>query len=133
MLVSWRKILRQKKFPNETFIPRLEFTSPAFLFLIWNKQMPAGLTCFEKNNIFENWFLYSDNMGSLTYFTPLNGRNICIRHSTKMKFSIKDFFSKCNQIRSFLQIWSHLLKKSLMENFIFSCCETTNFMVYEMG
>ena len=38
----------------------------------------------------------------------------------KMKFSIKDFFSKCNQIRSFLRIWSHLLKKSLMKNFIFS-------------
>ena len=38
----------------------------------------------------------------------------------KMKFSTKDFFSKCNQIRSFLQIWSHLLKKSLMKNFIFS-------------
>ena len=35
-----------------------------------------------------------------------------------MKFSIKGFFSKCNQIRSFLRIWSHLLKKSLMENFI---------------
>ena len=30
----------------------------------------------------------------------------------KMKFSIKDFFSKCDQILSFLQIWSHLLKKS---------------------
>ena len=37
----------------------------------------------------------------------------------KMKFSNKDFFSKCDQIRSFLRIWSHLLKKSLMENFIF--------------
>ena len=37
----------------------------------------------------------------------------------KMKFPIKDFFSKCGQIRSFLRIWSHLLKKSLMENFIF--------------
>ena len=36
-----------------------------------------------------------------------------------MKFSIKDFFNKCDQIRSFLWIWSHLLKKSLMENFIF--------------
>ena len=36
-----------------------------------------------------------------------------------MKFSIKDFFSKCDQIRSFLCIWSHLLKKSLMESFIF--------------
>ena len=36
-----------------------------------------------------------------------------------MKLSIKGFFSKCDQILSFLQIWSHLLKKSLMENFIF--------------
>ena len=36
-----------------------------------------------------------------------------------MKFSIRDFFSKCDQIRSFMRIWSHLLKKSLMENFIF--------------
>ena len=33
----------------------------------------------------------------------------------KLKFSIKDFFSKCDQIRS----WSHALKKLLMENFIF--------------
>ena len=37
----------------------------------------------------------------------------------KMKFSIKDFFSKCSQIRRKLRIWSHLPKKSLMENFIF--------------
>ena len=37
----------------------------------------------------------------------------------KMKFSIKDFFRKCDQIRRFLWICSHLLKKSLMENFIF--------------
>ena len=36
-----------------------------------------------------------------------------------MKFAIEDFFSKCDQIRRFLRIWSHLLKKSLMENFIF--------------
>ena len=37
----------------------------------------------------------------------------------KLNFSIKDFFSKCDQIRSFLRIWSHLLKRPLMENFIF--------------
>ena len=36
-----------------------------------------------------------------------------------MKFFIKDFFSQCDQIRRKLGIWSHLLKKSLMENFIF--------------
>ena len=38
----------------------------------------------------------------------------------KTKFSIKDFFSKCVQIRKKVRIWSHLLKKSLMEKFIFS-------------
>ena len=50
------------------------------------------------------------------------GGSILMARSTspKMKFSIKDFFSKCNQIRSFL-------KKSLMEihngklHFLSSC------------
>ena len=37
----------------------------------------------------------------------------------KMKFSTKDFFSNCDKVRRKLRIWSHLLKKSLMENFIF--------------
>ena len=32
-----------------------------------------------------------------------------------MKFRNEDFFSKCDQIRSFQRIWSHLLKKPLME------------------
>ena len=40
-------------------------------------------------------------------------------HCTKMKFSIKHFLSKCDQMRTFLRIWSHLLTKSVMENFIF--------------
>ena len=57
---------------------------------------------------------------------------VCIAMNTaqKMKFSIKDFFSKCDQIRSKLRICSHLLKKSVIENFIFcaveykdSCCK----------
>ena len=42
----------------------------------------------------------------------------------KMKFSIKDFFSKCDQTRRNLWIWSNLLKKSLMENFIFCAVST---------
>ena len=37
----------------------------------------------------------------------------------KVKFSIKDLFSKCEKIRGFLPICSHSLKKSLMKNFIF--------------
>ena len=42
-----------------------------------------------------------------------------IRTARKMKFSIKGFFSKCDQIRRKLWTGSHLLKKSLVENFIF--------------
>ena len=37
----------------------------------------------------------------------------------KNKFSINNFFSKFVQIRWKRRIWSHLMKKSLMENLIF--------------
>ena len=43
----------------------------------------------------------------------------CCLAKQKMKFSIKDLFSKYNQIRRKLRIWPYLLKKSLMEKFIF--------------
>ena len=43
----------------------------------------------------------------------------CIYTAQKMKFSIKDFFIKYDQIRRKLRIWSHLLKKSLMETLFF--------------
>ena len=50
----------------------------------------------------------------------------------KNKFCIKDFFSKCNQICSFLRIWSDLLKKSLMDNFIFCAVYLSNPVVREI-
>ena len=57
--------------------------------------------------------------------TSFNGKCSMIKTTwetaQKMKFSNKDFFSKCDQTRSLLLIWSQLLKKSLMENFIFLC------------
>ena len=40
------------------------------------------------------------------------------------KVAIEDFFSKCDEIRRELRIWSHLLKKSLIESFIF--CAVTS-------
>ena len=39
----------------------------------------------------------------------------------KMRFFIKDFFNKCDQIRRKLRIWSRLLKKSSMKNFFVQC------------
>ena len=48
----------------------------------------------------------------------MHSSDIC-NTAQKMKFSIKGFFSKCDQIRRKLRIRLHLLKKSLMQNFIF--------------
>ena len=50
------------------------------------------------------------------------------KYTTKKHFAIWDFFSKCDQIRSFMWIWSHLLKKYLMKNFIF--CKDGNLGSY---
>ena len=46
---------------------------------------------------------------------------VCVYGATaqKIKFSLNNFFSKCDEIRKKLRIWSHSLKKSLMENLIF--------------
>ena len=44
-----------------------------------------------------------------------------ISHVTvqKMKLSMKDYFSKYDQISRKLRIWSHLLMKSIIKNFVF--------------
>ena len=42
----------------------------------------------------------------------------------KWSFLLMIILSKCDQIRRKLRIWSYLMKKSLMENFIF--CEKSN-------
>ena len=45
-------------------------------------------------------------------------------YTEKIDF-LKDYFGKCDQILRKLRIWTHLLKKSLMENFIF-CANVTD-------
>ena len=50
--------------------------------------------------------------------------------TAKKKLCIRDFFSKCDQILSFLRIWSHLLKKSLLENYIFWAVTLTYFPLF---
>ena len=42
-----------------------------------------------------------------------------VYNTARKKFSMKNLFSKCEQIRRKLLIWSHLLNKSLAEDFIF--------------
>ena len=57
-------------------------------------------------------------MWNVAKFMADEGKTHCI-HCTEMEFFIKNFFRTCDQIRSLLWIWSHLLKKSLMKNFNF--------------
>ena len=63
---------------------------------------------FHVTLISKNRSLWQAKVGPLDFTT-----------AQKIKFTIKDFFSKCNQIPRKLWMWSNLLKKSLMENFIF--------------
>ena len=42
----------------------------------------------------------------------------------KIKLSIEDLFSKCDQIHSLLWIWPHLLKKTLNEKLHFLCSDS---------
>ena len=68
-----------------------------------------------------SWIELTENL--LKISVSLSGKYYTTQ---KMKFSIKAFFSKCDQIRSFQRIWSHILKKSLIENFIFSAVLPSN-------
>ena len=76
-----------------------------------------------------------------SYFQKDGSRSCCVRFTPfaillergtrdlgsataqKMKFSIKNFFSKCDQIRSFLGIWSHLLKNPWWKTYFFVQCK----------
>ena len=60
--------------------------------------------------------------GLITYLCWVLRISFAVRFgftARKMKFSIKDFFSKCDQTCKKRRIWSNLLKKFWMENFIF--------------
>ena len=55
---------------------------------------------------------------------------IKVHTAEKMKLSIKDFFSKSDQILRKLQTGTHLLKKSLMENFLL--CAVMYYHLFEL-
>ena len=71
---------------------------------------------------FKERYISQNASAKIKFNKPMGGlqnnmETLTNTYYTKMKFSIKDLFSKCHQVLSFLPIWSHLLKKSLIENF----------------
>ena len=77
---------------------------PNHIACFWVLPSPVQLVCTHQTELSE-WFQKKVTTNTVT--------------AEKMKFSIKDFFSKCDQILRDLRIWSYLLKKPLIENFIF--------------
>ena len=82
------------------------------LFFPFNNAKPSDLDV--------SWFVLTFVLVNLKH-NQLISVFPAVNTAQKIKFSINGFFSKCDQINSFLRIWSNLLKNSLMENFIF--CE----------
>ena len=86
---------------------------------VWALALPDLKKCkkcpFKNNEKSSKSFLFRQSLGERV---PWIHEFI----AQKMKFFIKDFFSKCDQICRKLRIWSHLLKKSLMENLILVQC-----------
>ena len=74
-----------------------------------------------------NFFKFSKQF---CYSTPAKAASDTAQ---KTKFSIKHFFSKSNHIRRKLRIWSHLLKKSLAQEFIFVQCKRSNVLSREIS
>ena len=66
----------------------------------------------------------------LHWFVQVNRQKATVLHK-KIKFSIKDFFGKCDQICRKQWIWSHLLKKSLMETSFIVQCEEEYSLFFE--
>ena len=78
----------------------------------WNKYSLRTTQNLSPGQIWVNGMINQRN-GSQLQIADLHTDTI-----QKLKFSIEDVFSKCDQIRRKLRIWSHLLTKSLMINFV---------------
>ena len=96
----------------------LEDVLLGYLLLTLKRVLPSERHLRRPKHIFITSCLY-ESLGTIFISVKITAQN--------MKFSIKDFFSKFDQIRSLLQIWSHLLKKSLTKNVMCSGHDTRLF------
>ena len=109
----------QSLFLNKVAVPFLQNTSYC-LRICWPTFLTVSIvSSFEKR--------INPLLPSVTFLYPLA---VFGSLHTKNEVSHEGFFRKCDQIRSFLRIWSHLLKKSLSKNFIF--CAVDVFRGIEM-
>ena len=120
-LVFWEKLFYQISLNGYSwFRVSIKRVGGAFLNLV------DSLTSYIRLHLTQrkNQELWATQVPFLNHFTPITAQK---------NFLIKEFFSKCDQIRSFLRVWSNLLMKSLMENFIFCAVCVRSFLVFSEG
>ena len=83
---------------------------------IWRVYLVSIIKVFTVATLFIQKILYYLLIMKYIVFFKLSSLLNSLKQSyeavQKMKFSVKDFYSKCDQIRRKLRICSHLLKKS---------------------
>ena len=83
------------------------------------KETLALVFSCEFYGIFKNTHFYRTPLVAASFGNHDLNKTSQTNTAQKMKFSIKNFFSKCDQIYKKQRIRSHLLKKSSLGNFIF--------------
>ena len=104
---------------NATVYCSLDFGGLNDIYLIWDKVLKNGPSRIRGRQSLKNfaWSILEHFVpnGTMTMtLTLFETFTLSTNTAQKAKFSIKDFFRR---------IWSHLLKKSLIENFIFYAAE----------
>ena len=94
--------------------PRSKFSWFALIF--YQFQLLCSYKVYAYKKLHNLVFSYSGTQFFISNYLGLTLKN---SPAQKMKFSIKDFSSKCEQICRKLRIWPHLLKKPLLKNVIF--------------
>ena len=82
-------------------------------------QVTVSGKLYRKVNPFSNYDVILRCLKLCTKLWTSRPQLITLALHKKWKFSIKDIFSKCDQIRIFLWSWSHLLKKSSIKKLHF--------------
>ena len=105
---------REETFFYSTLPPHLQPSINSMVLLLFRGNILSSLFC-QGRCVYLKTSIAAIHYIKRTGFTSRTTARI-------MKFSIKDFLSKCDQIRGKLR--THLLKKSLIENFIFCAVNT---------
>ena len=132
-------VIPPEKNPGQTYFPAIKhpcimLSPPKCPTLhVFPKSILHSIPCFPQGRECGCKFLKSPTskvatQGETSTYVQISQWMDSVTTAQTMKSSITNFLSKCNQIPKKLRIWSHLLKKSVMENLIFCAVHLARFL-----